>query len=331
MILPFIIISSLLLDLAIGELRKFHPLVGFGKLANWLEIKINNNHNSGDQFQAALQTSEETLQQYWRVIKGGGAVVILISPFLLLLIAINHLMPPLVSVVINILVLYWAIGHQSLREHANRVLEKCLSNDLISSRQQLQMIVSRNTERLNQEQIIQSTVETVLENGNDAIFAPLFWFFLFETLIGLGSAAVLLYRLSNTLDAMWGYRNQRFNYFGCFAARLDDVLNYVPARLVALSYALFGNTQLALQCWQQQSPLLKSPNAGPVMTAGAGSLNIRLGGPAYYHQAYTEKPYFGSDIKVETTDIKRSLLLIRNSIILWCVLISAISLLIFVA
>ena len=117
---------------------------------------------------------------------------------------------------------------------------------------------------------------------------------------------------------MWGYRNQRFNYFGRFAARLDDVLNYVPARLVALSYALLGNTQLALQCWKQQSPLLKSPNAGPVMTAGAGSLDICLGGPTYYHQVYTEKPYFGSEKVVTALDIERSLQLIRNTIILWC-------------
>jgi len=187
------------------------------------------------------------------------------------------------------------------------------------------MIVSRDTEQLNQEQVIQATVETVLENGSDAVFAPLFWFIVLETTTNLGAIAVLVYRLSNTLDAMWGYRNLQFNHFGRFTARLDDVLNYIPARLVAISYALLGNRKLAFQCWQQQSSLLKSPNAGPVMTAGAGSLNVRLGGPTYYHQTYTEKPFFGSEITVKTTDIERSIQLIRNTLLLWCLILIAIT------
>ena len=325
MILLFIVITSLLLDLALGEPRKFHPLVGFGKLASWLEKQANSNHHSKPQSQLTPKSPSK------QIIMGGFAATLLIVPFLLLVIAIDHIISPITSIAINILVLYLVIGHKSLREHANNVLEKCLANDLGASRQQLAMIVSRNTEQLDQEQVIQATVETVLENGNDAIFAPLFWFCLLEVMTGLGAAAALVYRLSNTLDAMWGYRNQRFNHFGLVAARLDDALNYIPARLVALSYALLGNTRLALQCWRQQSPSLKSPNAGPVMTAGAGSLNIRLGGPTYYHHVYTEKPYFGSDIVVKATDITRSLQLICNTIILWCLSISAITLLLTLA
>ena len=308
------IVSALLLDLLFGEPQKFHPLVGFGKLANLIEKQLNPSHK---------QSSELT------IIVGALSVMTLIIPFALLLLLLikilNYMGFDILLILLNMLVLYWAIGHQSLREHARRVLKPCLAGDLKGSQQQLAMIVSRDTEQLNQEQVIQATVETVLENGSDAVFAPLFWFIVLETTTNLGAIAVLVYRLSNTLDAMWGYRNLQFNHFGRFTARLDDVLNYIPARLVAISYALLGNRKLAFQCWQQQSSLLKSPNAGPVMTAGAGSLNVRLGGPTYYHQTYTEKPFFGSEITVKTTDIERSIQLIRNTLLLWCLILIAIT------
>ena len=315
------IVGAFLLDTLLGEPRKYHLLVGFGKIANYIEKKLNN---------GSIQSNDQTLKHHStspskQLLLGSFATVILTLPFVLLLEWLIQLTPSLLTVLINSIVLYWAIGHQSLREHALRVLKPCLAGNLIASQQNLAMIVSRNTEQLDQEQVVQATVETVLENGSDAVFAPLFWFFLMEVTLGLGAMAVLTYRLSNTLDAMWGYRNTRFNYYGRFVARLDDVLNYFPARLTALSYALLGNTRLALQCWSKQSPLLKSPNAGPVMTAGAGSLNIRLGGPSYYHNVYTEKPYFGSDVAVKPADIERSIQLVAYTIILWCSTLAALT------
>lgn len=302
MILILTVITALLIDRVLGEPNRFHPLVGFGNAASVLEKRLN-------------RKSQEPCQQLFL---GGFAVAVLILPCVAAFTLLNSVATSSLNTICNVLLLYWAIGHQSLRQHALRVFDQCQAGNLTGSRQQLSMIVSRNTEELDQRQVVQATVETVLENGSDAVFAPLFWFCLIEALFGIGGVAVLVYRLSNTLDAMWGYRNARFNYFGRVAARLDDILNYLPARLVALSYALLGKTSLALRCWREQSPALKSPNAGPVMTAGAGSLNVRLGGPAYYHKVYTDKPYFGSDIAVAVTDITRSLKLIRNAIILWC-------------
>ena len=114
-----------------------------------------------------------------------------------------------------------------------------------------------------------------------------------------------------------GYKTERFLRFGWAAARLDDLLNYVPARLTALSYALFGETKRALACWRRQAPVWESPNAGPVMSAGAGSLGLALGGPAIYHGAVEERPVLGEGRPARGEDIPRALSLVRRSIGLW--------------
>ena len=204
------------------------------------------------------------------------------------------------------MILYLCLGANSLKQHASAVYRALQAQDLPFARTRVGMIVSRETGHMDALTVRRATIESVLENGADAIFAPLFWFVL------AGPTGAILYRLSNTLDAMWGYKNDRYRDFGWAAARLDDLLNWVPSRLTALSYALLGQTRTALNCWQRQAGLLESPNAGPVMT---------LGGPARYHGALKDKPFFGGSKKPEDTDIVRATRLLDHTLGLWAALL----------
>ena len=132
----------------------------------------------------------------------------------------------------------------------------------------------------------------------------------------------MLYRLANTLDALWGYRTPRYLHFGWAAARLDDGLNWLPARLTALSYALVGSQPaLAWRCWREQAPFWKSPNAGPVMAAGAGALGLALGGPARYHGQWQQRPPLGEGLAPCAEDIGRAVKLVQRALWLWLAVI----------
>ena len=209
------------------------------------------------------------------------------------------------------LLLCFALGGRALEEHGERVAEDLAAGNLAAAREHVGWMVSRDTSALDAEGVSKAAVESVLENGNDAVFGALFWFFL------LGGPGALLFRLANTLDAMWGYRNARFLRFGAAAARLDDLLNWLPARLTACSYALFGNLRRGLACWRTQAPQWDSPNAGPVMAAGAGALQVSLGGAAIYHGKLEVRPALGEGPAPQATDIRRALALVRFSLRLW--------------
>ncbi len=269
------LLLALLLDYALKEPRRFHPLVGFGNLANSIEKKLN-------------RASATPAQQQQAGVLAWIMAVIPLSCAALLLERLLSDTPLLLALVAGT-VLYLAIGWQSLLSHAVAIVKPLNEGDLDSARFAVGMIVSRDTSGLDEQAIAAAATESVLENGADAIFAAIFWFCV------LGIPGVVLYRLSNTLDAMWGYKNDRFLNFGAFAARVDDLLNFIPARLTALGYALMGNTRIALGSWQRQASAWKSPNAGPVMAAGAGAINVALGGAALYHGQLQERPPLGPE------------------------------------
>jgi adenosylcobinamide-phosphate synthase len=214
---------------------------------------------------------------------------------------------------LNIALLYFVIGWQSMKQHALAISNPLLNNDLDNARFHLSMIVSRDTSHMSKSQIVGSTIESILENGHDCVFASLFWFLV------LGPAGALLHRLTNTLDAMWGYKNERYHQFGCFAARLDDLLGYLPARLTGLSYALCGDSSKSVLSWRNQMGKHKSPNAGLVMASGAGALGIVIGGPAVYDGINHDKPYLGTGAQVQVKDIARSITLIEKAVAIWII------------
>jgi adenosylcobinamide-phosphate synthase len=287
-------VAAVALDGLLGEPRRWHPLVGFGSLANRLEARLN---------------PESRRARPRHRLAGVMGVAMLLLPFGALAFWLCRL--PGIGPLVDVLLLYFAIGHRSLHEHAHAVSRALQAGDEVQARTAASYMVSRDSAAIDP---VPATVESVLENGNDGVFGALFWFFIF------GGAGALLFRLANTLDAMWGYKNERFLMFGWAAARLDDVLDYIPARLTALTYALLGKTRLALRCWRVQAPTWDSPNAGPVMSSGAGALGVKLGGPARYHGEWHQRPDLGAGEASQPSDIERALKLVRHGVYLWLAL-----------
>ncbi|AWT10982.1 cobalamin biosynthesis protein [Stutzerimonas frequens] len=283
--------AALLLDALLGEPKRAHPLVAFGRLADRLEQHFNGAAAHG-----------------WRS-HGVTAWCLAVLPLTLLAWLLSLL--PGIGWLVEIVLLYLALGLHSLGEHALPVAQALWRHDLPEARRCVGWIVSRDTTQLDEEGVARAATESVLENGSDAVFAALFWF------IVAGAPGVVLYRLSNTLDAMWGYRNARFERFGWAAARIDDVLNYLPARLVALTYALLGRTRRALRCWRTQAPLWDSPNAGPVMASGAGALGVVLGGSAIYHGEVHARPELGRGQAPQARHIEHALDLVWAGVGVW--------------
>ena len=304
-------VAGVALDGLLGEPRRWHPLVGFGRLADGLERHFNQPFYQpppGAMPGVDPVTAKANTGRGWRS-HGVSAWVLAVLPLTLLAYGLSLL--PGVGWLVSVIALYAALGLRSLGEHALPVAAALRDGDLPLARQRVGYMVSRQTAELDPEAVARAATESVLENGSDAVFAALFWFAL------LGAPGVVLYRLSNTLDAMWGYRNARFERFGWAAARIDDGLNYLPARLVALTYALLGETRLALRCWRDQAPTWDSPNAGPVMAAGAGALGVALGGPAIYHGELHQRPPLGEGAAASAETIERALALVRRGVLLW--------------
>ena len=221
-----------------------------------------------------------------------------------------------------VLVLYLSVGWQSLREHGLAVAE-ALQKSLVEGREAIAQIVSRDTETMTETDVATAAVESILENGADAIFAALFWF-LMGLISGGAKLALLLvlsYRMINTLDAMWAYKTPRLQQFGYVSAKADDIANYIPARFTAFTYALLGNTRQAFRCWRQQATACSSPNGGPVMCAGAGSLSLSLGGGCYYHGQWQNKPKMGCGAVADRLSILRAIQLVDYAVYSWLLIV----------
>ena len=236
--------------------------------------------------------------------------------------------------VFSVLVFYSTIAIKDLALHGMRVKRALDKGDILLARECAEMVLSRDVDDVSEEKIITGTVESMSENSSDSIIAPIFWGLI------LGPAGALAYRVINTMDAMWGYKNERFIDFGRTAALLDDAVNFIPARITGMLICLvsgfkggfssglntgFGSGLNAgnplSTTWRimiRDHNKTASPNAGYPEAAMAGALGIQLGGKASYFGKIIEKPVIGDYIKdPETRDISKSLRIITVAVILF--------------
>lgn len=277
------LIFALILEWLIGDPQsRFHPVAAFGRWANWCESLL-----YADQRKQGLIT--------W--------LFVITIPFSLLWVGHSLLGWPF-----DVFLLWASIGWKSLFTHVQAVLDAKTVNE---SRLSVSKIVSRDTINMNMPDARRAALESLAENASDAVIAPLFWFLL------LGPTAAVTYRMVNTLDAMWGYRNQRYGSFGWCAAKVDDAANWLPARITAWLMLRAGKSAKWADI-KQQAETHASPNAGWPEVALAFAANLQLGGPVMRSGVIDERPFYGEEDARDTDDIAAfdALVIVRNSLLL---------------
>ena len=221
----------------------------------------------------------------------------------------------------------WQIfAARCLQKEAVKVL-RCLEKDgLEGGRKQVSMLVGRDTDRLDESGVLRAAVETVAENTSDGVIAPLLFM-----MLG-GPVGGFFYKAVNTMDSMVGYKNEKYLYFGRFAAKMDDVVNFIPARLSALGMIVSAfllrdcDGRKAFRIWVRDRRKHASPNSAQTESVCAGALRIRLGGPASYFGVLHDKPTLGDpEREIERRDIGRSCRLMYGTTLFWLIVFSAVS------
>lgn len=291
------LIGGYILDLLFGDPHWFpHPVKGFG----WLIAKGENLLNTGRK----------------RFLKG-----FLLSLFLITSVFyITYCLQQLIALTdiyglwaFKSIVVYFCLANKNLIDEGKAVF-KALDRSLDEGRKRLSWIVGRNTQNLSENQVRIAVFETMSENLSDGVVAPLFFY-----AIG-GIPAMFAYKMINTLDSMIGYKNKRFEKFGKFAARTDDVANFIPARITALIIALVSMSKQSFWYIFKFGNKHASPNSGYPEAAMAGFLNCRFGGPNYYHNVLVNKPYIGDNERtIEPNELNKVILINHGVtiIILW--------------
>ena len=281
------LVAGVWLDRSLGDPHRLHPVAGFGQVA-------------------------ERVEQRWYAddeVAGAAYVVALVGGAAVTTWSVHRVLPPAGRVVLTGLVTAVALGGTSLRRAALRMAELLREGDLHAARDQLGWLCGRDPSGLDAQGLARATVESVAENTSDAVVGTLVWGAAF------GPTGVVVHRAVNTLDAMVGYRSARYLRFGRPAARLDDLVNLVPARLaalltVALAPSVGGRPRDAWRVWRRDAAGHPSPNAGPVEAAAAGALGLTLGGDLNrYGDHQDRRPAMGDGPSPTVTDIDRAVAL----------------------
>lgn len=306
-----LILIAIALDLLIGDpVTPIHPVRLIGNLILKIETLLYNSNIS------------KRISGLIGVIISLVTVIILFTTLYLISGFI-----PYGKEVFSVLVFYSTIAIKDLALHGIRVKRALDKDDILSARKSAGMILSRDIDELSTDKIITGTVESMSENSSDSIIAPVFWGLI------LGPAGALAYRVINTLDAMWGYKNERFIDFGRTAALLDDAVNFLPARVTGVLICLVsgfnaGNPLVTWQIMIRDHSKTASPNAGYPEAAMAGALGIQLGGEASYFGEIVDKPMIGDKLREPVAgDISKSLRIIAVSVVLFMLIAAVIILL----
>jgi adenosylcobinamide-phosphate synthase len=278
-----ILVTAVLLDMLMGDPRvKWHPVILMGKLIALLDSNIRTR---------VVRPSDQRLA-------GMGLVVIVLISFYgatVLLLQVANQIHNLFGMIMAVVLLYSTIAAKSLAQAGLEIYQLLVSANIDAARQKLAWIVGRDTGTLATEEIVRGTVETVAENIVDGIIAPLFYF-----LLG-GVPLAVAYRAVNTMDSMLGYKNEKYLYFGWAAARLDDIMNFIPARITGV-LLLMVTAGLGLNLNRVWRTMIRdaaghpSPNSGIPESAVAGALGVRLGGLNYYQGIPSFRAYMGEPI-----------------------------------
>ena len=271
------VLLALVLDFFMGEPKKIwdrfpHPATLMGRLVNWLDETLN-------------KGSQRRTKGFFTVI-----VLVLIA-FIpgLIFEKLNNI--PVLGVGVNVIEIIIAailIAYRSLIDHVNDVAT-ALQTDLQQGRNAVSLIVGRDTRQMTESDVSRATIESAAENFSDGVVAPVFWFLI------LGLPGILIYKMINTADSMIGYQNQKYANFGFAAAKLDDVLNWLPARISAFIICSVHFDRLAFDVVFEDADLHRSPNAGWPETSVAASIGVKLSGPRIYDSVKTKDPWLNSD------------------------------------
>ena len=273
------IILAWILDLCLGDPARLpHPVVAFGKLISKGEHALNRGTH--------------------RKLKGALLAMALVVGTYTLTALVLGCLPSIIEFFVSTLLIFYCLAGTTLIREVREVF-RAVDQSLDEGRKQVARIVGRDTSELSAQEVRTAALETLAENLSDGVIAPLFWYAL------LGVPGMLAYKMVNTLDSMIGYRNERYKDFGCFAARLDDVANYIPARLTAFFMVLAsGRLSLLGFVWKYGNQHA-SPNSGYPEAALAGILNCRFGGPHNYFGQEVWKPFIGHNDRLLTTEDMR--------------------------
>ena len=286
-----------LLDLCLGDPHwLYHPIRLVGAWIAWLEKKL---HKEETPRNEKKERTEGTYLVFAVLLVTGLCVVGILT--------FAYLLNPAVGVIGESVMTYQILATKCLKVESMRVYTCLKKGDLPAARQAVSMIVGRDTVNLDETGVAKAAIETVAENTSDGVIAPMLYTALFGPILGF------LYKAVNTMDSMVGYKNDKYLFFGRTAAKLDDVVNYIPARISAwllILAASFPGREFsgreAYRIFQRDRYQHASPNSAQTEAACAGALGIQLAGDAFYFGKKVEKPYIGDAMRpVEAEDIRR--------------------------